>query len=156
MIADHHYRIFFGDLNYRLQTSRDVVEDLLATGNVEDLQSYDQLQDRTRSRLHPLETFTEGKIDFSPTYKYDRESDCFDSSEKRRVPSYCDRILFASSSDPLNGDMDIKSYESIDSMKISDHRPIAATVCLPTRRIDSLQKETIQLKVLQDWLARLK
>lgn len=33
---------------------------------------------------------------FPPTYKYDVDSDEYDTSEKRRIPSYCDRILYAS------------------------------------------------------------
>ncbi|CAE7519233.1 SYNJ1 [Symbiodinium microadriaticum] len=38
--------------------------------------------------------FNEGPITFYPTYKYDIRSGLLDSSEKRRCPSWPDRILF--------------------------------------------------------------
>ena len=58
------------------------------------------LQMRTRKAFH--DGWREGVIDFLPTYKYDVGSVAiFDSSEKRRGPSWCDRILYRTRKDRL-------------------------------------------------------
>ena len=41
--------------------------------------------------------FREGALTFPPTYKFDKgakERDAYDSSEKRRVPAWTDRVFF--------------------------------------------------------------
>lgn len=37
--------------------------------------------------------YSEGPLLFRPTYKYDNNSDEYDTSEKQRVPAWTDRIL---------------------------------------------------------------
>lgn len=95
--------------------------------------------------------FSEGKVDFYPTFKYDVDSGVIDSSEKLRCPSWPDRILFscggrghgAMSERRLQGknkDMDamiarkdseppcaleLLEYGSIDA-RSSDHRPVVS------------------------------
>lgn len=41
-----------------------------------------------------FEVFMESPIKFAPTYKYDKNSQNYDSSEKAREPAYCDRVLW--------------------------------------------------------------
>ena len=65
--------------------------------------------------------YKEGPLNFPPTYRYDPGSNSFDSSKKRRIPAYCDRILFKDNS---QGEQ-IKqvNYDSIGNT-YSDHRPV--------------------------------
>ncbi|KAF6771822.1 hypothetical protein AHF37_09297, partial [Paragonimus kellicotti] len=65
--------------------------------------------------------FHEGRITFPPTYKFDLNSDTYDSSEKRRTPSYTDRILFMSQK---KGNVVCLHYDMIPAIRTSDHRPV--------------------------------
>ncbi|KAF3903859.1 Synaptojanin-1 [Dactylellina cionopaga] len=61
---------------------------------IENLLRSDQLR-KQQSDGKAFQYFHEGAITFLPTYKYDiGKISTFDSSEKARVPSYCDRILW--------------------------------------------------------------
>ncbi|KAJ5089141.1 Endonuclease/exonuclease/phosphatase [Penicillium argentinense] len=63
---------------------------------------HDQLQIQQRKGTAFHKGWREGPISFLPTYKYDVGSVAtFDSSEKNRGPSWCDRILFRTRRDKL-------------------------------------------------------
>ena len=54
----------------------------------------DQLNiERTKKRT-VFSGFEEAPITFMPTYKFDADTDVYDSSEKRRIPSWTDRVLY--------------------------------------------------------------
>lgn len=59
---------------------------------------HDQLS-RERQEGRTFANFTEEAITFKPTYKYNRGENVYDTSEKRRVPSWTDRILYRSKLD---------------------------------------------------------
>lgn len=62
---------------------------------------HDELQQQQKARK-AFQGWQEGPITFLPTYKYDAGSvGVFDSSEKRRAPSWCDRILWRTRRDML-------------------------------------------------------
>lgn len=64
------------------------------------LLQHDQLKAQQRGGKVFHEGWREGDINFLPTYKYDVGSVAmFDSGEKKRSPSWCDRILFRSRRD---------------------------------------------------------
>jgi phosphatidylinositol-bisphosphatase len=67
---------------------------------------HDELHQQQKARK-TFQGWQEGPITFLPTYKYDAGSvGIFDSSEKRRAPSWCDRILWRTRRDKL-------AYESM-------------------------------------------
>ena len=66
---------------------------------------HDQLHKQMRIRKAFHDGWREGSIDFLPTYKYDAGSVAmFDSSDKKRGPSWCDRILYRTRKDKLDYD----------------------------------------------------
>ncbi len=51
--------------------------------------------DPFKCQKRPTDTaFDQGAITFNPTYKFDKWSDEYDTSSKRRVPSWTDRQIF--------------------------------------------------------------
>lgn len=62
---------------------------------LDSLLPHDQLRHVMENKKAFYDGWREGPITFLPTYKYDVGSvGVFDSSEKKRAPSWCDRILF--------------------------------------------------------------
>lgn len=130
-VHEDYDRVFFmGDLNPRLNAKRDEVDKWLEQRQLAVCLEHDQLSpllgdDPASARpdgpsgMWPL--FEEAPIAFPPTYKFDKNSDTYDSSKKRRVPSWTDRILWKR--DPHIRNV---AYDSVRSLLCSDHRPILA------------------------------
>lgn len=71
-------------MNYRVDTTNRVLVDVLLQKNMlEVLLANDQLN-RARAAGEAFQGFVEGDIRFRPTYKFDAESDQYDTSKKRR------------------------------------------------------------------------
>lgn len=67
---------------------------------IDSLLPHDQLKRSMATRKVFQDGWKEGAIRFLPTYKYDVGSvHLFDSSEKQRAPSWCDRILYRTKRD---------------------------------------------------------
>jgi len=80
---------------------------------------HDQLHAQMRTGQAFHDGWREGPIDFLPTYKYDVGSvGMFDSSEKRRGPSWCDRILYRTRKDKLEYDRRVR--EEQDAKRAED------------------------------------
>lgn len=75
---------------------------------------HDQLHLQMRTGKAFYDGWREGHIDFLPTYKYDVGSvGMFDSSEKRRGPSWCDRILYRTRKDKLKYEEKVEGEQEI-------------------------------------------
>lgn len=113
--------IWGGDFNFRIHGTRDIVDRLLLHNQHRILVDNDQLS----MLLNYDATFrgiSEGVPTFRPTYKFDRHSDVYDSSSKRRIPSWTDRILYKKHSS-----IKLLSYSSSAEIRTSDHRPVYAS-----------------------------
>lgn len=95
---------------------------------------------------HPFKTFTNKRLSelqaeamlrspsnsdyslpsFTPTYKFDRGTHVYDTSEKKRTPSWTDRVLWKQSKDLIKP----IRYESCPAIDISDHKPVLGTFWL--------------------------
>ena len=76
------------------------------------LLTHDQLHAQMRTRKAFHDGWREGSIEFLPTYKYDVGSvGMFDSSEKRRGPGWCDRILYRTRKDKLAYEEKVRQEE---------------------------------------------
>ncbi|KAH0795732.1 Endonuclease/Exonuclease/phosphatase family protein [Histomonas meleagridis] len=90
------YIIFMGDLNYRISMTYEEVIDKINSKSLSDLYEKDQLH-ITQQNDKIINAFKEPKILFNPTFKYDLNSNIYDTSPKHRVPSWTDRILIRTS-----------------------------------------------------------
>jgi phosphatidylinositol-bisphosphatase len=128
-------RLFFcGDLNYRIDVPREMAENdlaridkLLAEGATQEadaarlgLLRHDQLL-RSMAEHRAFTGLAEGPIRFSPTFKFDKNSEEYDTSHKQRIPAWTDRVLFKP-----NG-VRVLEYSSVPEATHSDHRPVLAT-----------------------------
>jgi hypothetical protein len=131
-------RIFFcGDLNYRLDLPRESAEHAIAemkqlseSSSPEStlkmrafrssLLRYDQLRTSMAEEL-AFPGLAEGMITFPPTFKYDKGSSDYDTSQKQRIPAWTDRVLFKPSGTR------VLEYDCIQDALHSDHRPVYAT-----------------------------
>jgi len=69
-LLDHDVIIWLGDLNYRLNLPEDAIVSLLRHKKLDLLKEFDQLT-ICKKAGEIFEGFTEPRLDFFPTYKYD-------------------------------------------------------------------------------------
>ncbi|KAK3160548.1 hypothetical protein QOZ80_1BG0061060 [Eleusine coracana subsp. coracana] len=121
-IYDHERIFWLGDLNYRLDVSYQKAHQLISTKDWSQLAEMDQLK-RELKKGRAFDGWTEGILEFAPTYKYELNSDKYigdDQKGGRRTPAWCDRIL------SFGKGLRLLSYRRSD-LRLSDHRPVTAT-----------------------------
>ncbi|CAN7116474.1 unnamed protein product [Brassica rapa subsp. narinosa] len=121
-IRDHERIIWLGDLNYRINLSYKKTHELIARKDWKKLAEKDQLAREMRQE-RIFEGWSEGNLDFPPTYKYELDSEIYrgkDPKSGKRTPAWCDRIIW------YGKGMKLMSYRRSE-IKLSDHRPVTAT-----------------------------
>lgn len=125
-IETHRFTILFGDFNYRIDNlEMSSIKKLVNSKGFEELMGNDQLS-KNRQEGKCFDSFNEEEIKFPPTYKYDLNSNNFDSSSKQRMPAYTDRVLWRENTEDESKAIAQISYSSHMSYSSSDHKPISA------------------------------
>nr|XP_033487819.1 inositol polyphosphate 5-phosphatase Ka isoform X2 [Epinephelus lanceolatus] len=176
-IVDHRLVFWFGDLNFRIQDhGMHFVRSCINNQTFSLLWSKDQLT-MMKKKEQLLQEFEEGPLDFQPTYKFDLNSNTYDSSGKKRKPAWTDRILWRlrpkapPPDEPDDGGVgpDVKKavhveedeeyplkvrqelYTSNMEYSISDHKPVVSIFTLELRKM--IETPLVRLQAEGDWSA---
>ncbi|CAG8444452.1 8261_t:CDS:2, partial [Diversispora eburnea] len=153
MIFDHEFCFFSGDLNYRIDLQRDKVLEAIEKKEYALLLEHDQLfKQRNTNPSFRLRPFSEGIPNFAPTYKYNRGEDEYDTSEKRRTPAWCDRILYRG---PSVKSVKQEHYRRYD-VKVSDHRPISGAFKIVKKQILKEKQIDVKENAIKAWKENFK
>eukprot|EP01133_Synstelium_polycarpum_P001192 gene1192-1373_t len=143
---DHDQLFWIGDLNYRIPLPDQEVKDRIKKKDFYTLFLHDQLFNQMKAGA-AFEGFQEPPISFAPTYKYDAGTEDYDSSEKKRTPAWCDRVLWKTSKTAENvGILAYKRHELLSS----DHRPVSASFIIKVRAIIPDVRNRIYQEIVKD------
>lgn len=147
-IKDHDHILWFGDLNYRISLQNDHCRSLVESGAFDELLSVEQLN-QEMTQKGAFFGFKEGPIKFYPTYKFDKGTSNYDSSEKQRVPSWTDRVLHmgAKGKDAIQQ----INYNSVMDNFLSDHKPVYATFDCKVEFIDNAKKLQLSKNLYENY-----
>ncbi|XP_044982163.1 type II inositol polyphosphate 5-phosphatase 15-like [Hordeum vulgare subsp. vulgare] len=153
-LSDTDMIVFLGDFNYRLyDISYEEAMGLVSRRRFDWLRKNDQLRAEMRSG-RVFQGLREGDFQFPPTYKFEKHKaglSGYDCSEKKRIPAWCDRVLYrdsrASSGTECSLDCpvvcSVSLYDSCMEATDSDHKPVKCLFNLDVARID---KHTMRQK----------
>ncbi|KAA0150705.1 hypothetical protein FNF29_05042 [Cafeteria roenbergensis] len=130
-LHSHEHVFFFGDVNYRVELPFEQAVELHEQGRFDELVARDQLRAQQAMRRVFVD-FQEGRIDFGPTYRWDRKQAVF-SNKRAQCPSYTDRVLHRSAPG-VEWCLRCTGYDSAPSMYGSDHRAVCASFGLKLRQ----------------------
>ncbi|KAG4983597.1 hypothetical protein GLYMA_10G171700v4 [Glycine max] len=139
--------VFLGDFNYRLDDiSYDEARDFVSQRCFDWLRERDQLRAEMEAG-NVFQGMREAVITFPPTYKFERHQAGlagYDSGEKKRIPAWCDRILYRDSCTSLVSECSLEcpivssvlQYEACMDVTDSDHKPVRCIFSTDIARVD--------------------
>ncbi|CAH9125158.1 unnamed protein product [Cuscuta epithymum] len=146
-LAEADMVTFFGDFNYRLfGITYDEARDLVSQRSFDWLREKDQLRAEMKAGK-VFQGMREAIIRFPPTYKFEKGKPGlggYDSGEKKRIPAWCDRVLYRDSRAtptaecslvcPVAGS--IEQYEAAMEVTESDHKPVRCKLNVEIAHVD--------------------
>lgn len=127
--------VWAADFNYRIDLPNDQVREYATNDELDPLAAADQLS-LARDDGEVFVGYQEGALTFRPTYKYDNGTDTYDSSEKQRIPSWTDRVLFKGRG------LNLRAYDCAP-LRTSDHRPVYAIFDVTVPEVNEAQRAKI-------------
>ncbi|XP_057781265.1 type I inositol polyphosphate 5-phosphatase 12-like isoform X2 [Salvia miltiorrhiza] len=151
--------VFNGDFNYRLfGITYDEARDLVSQRSFDWLREKDQLRAEMKAG-RVFQGFREALIRFPPTYKFEKGKPGlggYDSGEKKRIPAWCDRVLYrdnkAGTAKECSLDCpviaSISQYEACMDVIESDHKPVRCKLNLDIAHVDKTIRRQEFAKIL--------
>ncbi|CAH2065593.1 unnamed protein product [Thlaspi arvense] len=139
--------VFLGDFNYRLDDiTYDETRDFISQRCFDWLREKDQLHAEMEAG-NVFQGMREAIIRFPPTYKFERHQAGlagYDSGEKKRIPAWCDRILYRDSKKHLGAHCSldcpvvssVSQYDACMDVTDSDHKPVRCIFSVKLARVD--------------------
>lgn len=169
-ILDHKVVFCFGDLNFRIDDhGMHFIRNCITSQRYNLLWSKDQLT-MMKEKETVLQKFEEGRLDFQPTYKFDLNSNNYDTSAKKRKPAWCDRILWRIKPKSSRDDEKMQKKNPVEEQEdehplkitqeyytnkmeysISDHKPVVGMFRLELKKI--YEMPLVQLCAEGEWCA---
>ncbi|KAK1426419.1 hypothetical protein QVD17_15090 [Tagetes erecta] len=146
-LAEADMVIFCGDFNYRLfGITYDEARDFVSQRSFDWLRQKDQLRAEMRSGK-VFQGMREALIRFPPTYKFERGKaglGGYDSGEKKRIPAWCDRILYRDNRSSPTSECGLACpvvasvwlYEACMDVVESDHKPVRCKFKVQIAHVD--------------------
>ena len=136
-------------MNFRIDHRRYVIINAIRANDLSGLLSHDQLLREIKfNRACRFRGFSECPLTFAPTYKYDIHSNEYDTSEKRRSPAWCDRVLWRACEPERVRQVHYRRYE----VNVSDHRPVSAAFVVTVKRVDHEVRSAVMKEVRRMWM----
>ncbi|XP_056172686.1 type I inositol polyphosphate 5-phosphatase 12-like isoform X1 [Syzygium oleosum] len=139
--------VFLGDFNYRLfGISYDEARDFVSQRSFDWLREKDQLREEMKAGK-VFQGMREALIRFPPTYKFERHQaglGGYDSGEKKRIPAWCDRILYHDNRSSSVSECSLEcpivtsilQYEACMDVTDSDHKPVRCKFSAEIAHVD--------------------
>ncbi|XP_031392419.1 type I inositol polyphosphate 5-phosphatase 12-like isoform X2 [Punica granatum] len=147
--------VFLGDFNYRLfGISYDEARDFVSQRSFDWLREKDQLRAEMKAGK-VFQGMREALIRFPPTYKFERHKPGlagYDSGEKKRIPAWCDRILYRDNRSSSDSECSLECpvvasimlYEACMDVTDSDHKPVRCKYSVNIAHVDrSVRREEL-------------
>ncbi|GJN94692.1 hypothetical protein Rhopal_007783-T1 [Rhodotorula paludigena] len=140
--------VWMGDLNYRVDLPRADVDRMVKNKEHELLLHFDQLRIQKQHGL-AFQDFEEAPITFPPSFKFDVGTQIYDTSEKQRVPSWTDRILYLGMRRDSVRVLD-NTYTSHPNVTMSDHKPVSAMLAVSVYDVVAEKRKEVEQEIMAE------